>query len=226
MAKELPYFKFYSSEWSDGNISLESWEAQGLFVNLCCWYWSRECKLELELVNKKYRLDLELISQLFDANVIKEKNGFLIISFLDQQMKERKARSKQNRINGLGGGRPKTQSVNSRLAKQNPVVTNKEEKRREEKKEENIKEKFDEWWAFYPRKLNKKKAETSYKTAIKKASSEELLEALKSQLCTFSPDLEFVPHATTWLNGERWANPVEAVKQDYSHKPKPGEVYL
>jgi len=70
-------------------------------------------------------------------------------------------------------------------------------------------EHFENWWIHYPRKLNKKKAESSYKTALKKTTPEILLTALKKQLPTFSPELDFIPHATTWLNQERWNNPVE-----------------
>ena len=32
MGKELPYFKFITSEWLDGEITVETLEAQGLFI--------------------------------------------------------------------------------------------------------------------------------------------------------------------------------------------------
>ena len=47
MAKDLPYFKFFCSEWNDGDITLESYKIQGLFINVCSYYWSNECDLSL-----------------------------------------------------------------------------------------------------------------------------------------------------------------------------------
>lgn len=39
MAKDLPYFKFIVNEWITGDITLEDLNVQGLFINLCAWYW-------------------------------------------------------------------------------------------------------------------------------------------------------------------------------------------
>ena len=47
MAKELPYFRFYASEWLEGDITLEDMATQGLFTNICAWYWHKECRLSL-----------------------------------------------------------------------------------------------------------------------------------------------------------------------------------
>lgn len=140
MAKELPYFKFYCSEWSDGDVTLEDLQTQGLFINICAWYWSRECKISTANLDKKFSNNSQELNNIYAANLIKTKSGYAVISFLDEQMKDRKKLAKRNRQNGLRGGRPKTQSVNSGLAKNNPKLTNIEEKRREEKIEEkNIK---------------------------------------------------------------------------------------
>jgi len=136
MAKELPYFKFYCSEWSDGDVTLEDLQTQGLFINICAWYWSRECKISTANLDKKFSNNSQELNNIYAANLIKTKNGYAVISFLDEQMKDRKKLAKRNRQNGLRGGRPKTQSVNSGLAKNNPKLTNIEEKRREEKRED------------------------------------------------------------------------------------------
>ena len=48
MAKDLPYFKFFCSEWNDGDITLESYEAQGVFINICSYYWSNECNVNFD----------------------------------------------------------------------------------------------------------------------------------------------------------------------------------
>jgi hypothetical protein len=40
MAKELPYFKFEPAEYLTKDVSC-SLAAQGLFINLCSYYWQR-----------------------------------------------------------------------------------------------------------------------------------------------------------------------------------------
>lgn len=68
---------------------------------------------------------------------------------------------------------------------------------------------FDIFWAAYPRKVDKKKARTAF--ARVKAPVEVLLAALerqkKSEAWTKSGG-QYVPHPTTWLNGDRWEDEV------------------
>jgi len=100
MAKDLPYFKFFCSEWSDGDITLETYEMQGIFINICSYYWSNECTLELSKLKKRFRNDIELIDLLIKNNLLKQISGFIKISFLDEQKNEREEQSK---IKSKGG---------------------------------------------------------------------------------------------------------------------------
>lgn len=74
---------------------------------------------------------------------------------------------------------------------------------------------FDEWWNLYPRKKARPKAQLAYAKALAKIDAPGLLAALQSQ----RPDMlakidageaRFVPHPTTWLNGERWNDEPDA----------------
>jgi hypothetical protein len=99
MAKDLPYFKFFCSEWSDGDITLEDFETQGLFINICAYYWSNECVVEYNKLVKKFKGYDLAISNLLNANIIKVKDSFVSISFLDEQLEDREKLSKQNSKN-------------------------------------------------------------------------------------------------------------------------------
>ena len=44
MAKELPYFRFTVQDWQNKDISLESYEMKGLFIDICGFY-SWHCKI-------------------------------------------------------------------------------------------------------------------------------------------------------------------------------------
>lgn len=67
---------------------------------------------------------------------------------------------------------------------------------------------FELFWHEYPNhNSGKKKAYTAFKRALKKVSLAEILKSLdehkKSSQWTKDGG-EYIPHATTWLNGERW----------------------
>lgn len=101
--KELPYFKFYPAQWITGNISFLSYEEQGAFMKLCCYYWSQECKLsKIQL----QRIIPESYKTLLEFNLIKIDDELnIIISWLDEQHKERKKQHKINVKNGRKGGK-------------------------------------------------------------------------------------------------------------------------
>ena len=137
MAKALPYFKFYCSEWNDGDITLEDMKTQGVFINICSYYWSQECEISYEKLLKRFKNYKKQIENLKKAKIIFSENENLVIKFLDKQWSEREAVKLRNQQNGKAGGRPKkTQSVKSGKPKTNPSETNIEEKRKEENKED------------------------------------------------------------------------------------------
>jgi hypothetical protein len=183
MAKDLPYFKFYSSEWNDGDITLEDMKTQGVFINICSYYWSQECQVSLQKLQKRFKNCKKQIQNLIISEIIIEENEHIKIKFLDKQHEERGKVKHRNKANGLKGGRPKiTQSVNSGLATENPNISQGEEKRKEEKRKEKNKdlEVFEipdfvdvELWEGYieARKVNKKTmTERAMKIAINKLS--------------------------------------------------------
>jgi len=75
-----------------------------------------------------------------------------------------------------------------------------------------IKGTFDRFWKLYPRKVGKGQAERAWAGALKKASAETIIEAIKTQLPILAGrEKQFVPHPATWLNGQRWADDVDSI---------------
>ena len=69
---------------------------------------------------------------------------------------------------------------------------------------------FNEFWVAYPRKINKKKAWASFQKIEPKLYST-IMHAISQQIKTdqWTKDGgKFIPHPTTWLNGERWDDEV------------------
>ena len=61
------------------------------------------------------------------------------------------------------------------------------------------------FWPKYPRKVSKGTARRAYAVARKKAGVEELMMGLHNFLREIAgKETRYVPHAATWLNGERW----------------------
>ena len=64
---------------------------------------------------------------------------------------------------------------------------------------------FEDFWSAYPRKIGKGNARKAFASAMKKASIEEISSGLNAQLEILSAkEQKYIPHASTWLNGERW----------------------
>lgn len=134
MSKELPYFQFEPAQYLTRDVSFCSLSAQGLFINICSYYWQRDCKLTKEQLLKRLNHTTEL-DELIKEGVIDCVEGSISVKFLDDQRVAAISLSNKNSANGSKGGRPK-----------NPVKTEKEPKRNPNEtqtkgiKEDNIKE--------------------------------------------------------------------------------------
>ena len=64
---------------------------------------------------------------------------------------------------------------------------------------------FEDFWQVYPKKVGKGQARIAFRSAIKKATKDELISSAQAFAQQHAAtDKQFVPHASTWLNGERW----------------------
>lgn len=66
---------------------------------------------------------------------------------------------------------------------------------------------FDTWWSHYPKKVAKGQARKAFKTALKKVSFDDLVQATDVMAkASRNTEKRFIPNPATWLNGERWAD--------------------
>lgn len=83
-----------------------------------------------------------------------------------------------------------------------------------DKKDSEIEQEFEEVWKLYPRKEDKKKAFSAYKTARKKASFDEIkkgVETYSNHIRVSNTDKRYIKLGATYFNGECWANNYEQV---------------
>ena len=75
---------------------------------------------------------------------------------------------------------------------------------------------FDKFWGTYPRKEGKKKAEQAFeKINPNETTFKAIMAGLKNHMGSeqwTKDNGKFVPHPTTWLNGERWNDEIKAGK--------------
>ena len=227
MAKDLPYFKFFCSEWNDGDITLESYEHQGLFINICSYYWSNECNVPYDKLLKRFRGCDDLLNDLSAAGLFKIVEGrFLSISFLDEQREERELTSKKNSDAGKLSAKKRAlkklevqkanelatetqRALNLRSTKTQPL--REEEIRREEIRKETVESEivfieiqptFEQFWDLYDKKINRIKSEPKWNT-LKQNIKEQIMDYIPKYKAS-KTDKQFIKHPLTFLNSEGW----------------------
>jgi len=236
MAKDLPYFKFFCSEWNDGDIALEDYEVQGLFINLCSYYWSNECNLSFKKAEKKFKdAGEDLWQTLLDSNIIKDVDNELVITFLDEQREDRTKTSREKRKAGLASAEARrlkkleqdTESVSTEsehvldLCSTESQLLRREEKKEEEKKEEKVnsrENKFDIFWELYPKKVAKGKCKSKF-MKLPESDIEKIKKTIKAFIA-YKPFKDYThPNPMTYLNQSRWEDvitpkEIEKTKQE------------
>ena len=72
---------------------------------------------------------------------------------------------------------------------------------------------FEAFWSDYPRKVGKGAAVKAWKAATRKTNPQAIRDGLRRQLPAMTQqEPRFIPHPSTWLNGERWTDDPEALR--------------
>jgi hypothetical protein len=79
-------------------------------------------------------------------------------------------------------------------------------------------EQFDVFWKSYPRRVGKLKAKKAFnKIKPDRALFKKMLESIEKSKGNEQWDSKkYIPHAATWLNGERWEDEIEVDKDGVS----------
>jgi hypothetical protein len=173
-------------------------------------------------------IDRRILHQRWSDSVIKElttndekpswimlENGDVeIYAFCDWQMtaERRKEIQEQKRKAGIKSGEVRRQTNKTRTGVQQVFEQN-ANKNELELEVELEKTKplaiasplFDDFWQLWPRREGKANAVKAWQKATRKISEVELVEKARAYVTSPTvPAKQFVPHAATWLNGERW----------------------
>ena len=133
--KELPYLKFYTGEYLTGDITICDLKTQGLFINICCYYWNRQGHYPLANAKQRFSKYEKELNELLESNILKVEGDNIVIEFLDEQLNERESLSQVRAKAGHKGGLAKAKHlISKRVAKRSNIEENKKREEKEEKK--------------------------------------------------------------------------------------------
>lgn len=198
MAKELPYFKFQPSEWVTGDITLCSMEAQGLFINLCCFYWIKDCSISLANARQRFSNCLPSLEELLSKQIFKvDSNDKIIIDFLDEQMQKfTDISAKRSKSGGMRIKANAKQKLSKSSANANIL-------RDRERDREDINIPFEVFWDSYGRKEGDKNACKKKWHKLKDEDRQKIIDTLPAFLSKIK-DKQYQPYPAKYLNQERW----------------------
>jgi len=109
MANNLPYFRFFVQEWQNSRVSIENFKVQGLYINICAYYWVNDCDLKLSTLQKKFKGCKVLINELIKIGLIKheKRHDKIQIDFLNNQYDLLSEKRKLRQAAGSRGGNAK-----------------------------------------------------------------------------------------------------------------------
>lgn len=85
---------------------------------------------------------------------------------------------------------------------------------KEDNRKSDILDAFEKFWGVYPRKVGKAAALKAFEKAAKKADPAYIIMYVITWCNQGNlPEMQYIPHPTTWLNQERWNDDLSAVAQ-------------
>ena len=200
MSKELPYFRFYVSEWLNDDISLEDFLTKGVFADVCSFYWFRDCSITKAMLKKRFSNNEDQIEALINSKIIKTKNGseFIEISFLDKQFDELSELRKRRQEAGRKGGKQGLSKPKAK-PKQNESYKDKD-------KDNNMP--FESFWNLYNKKVGDKKGCEKKWNKLPLSDQQKILNSLPGFLASIK-DKQFLPYPGTYLNQQRWNDEIQ-----------------
>ena len=229
---DTPFIKFYPSDFLAGTSGLSPAE-RGVYITILCLIYEANGKIVRDDARLSRRCGmpkaafLRTIQALIDQGKLSEVDGMLSNKRAESAIMDR-----QNRVQNA------THAANSKWSAQKQKVEQNQPRLyavampeqcvedASQNQNQNIKERdtnvslkkrietedgFDDFWSIVPRRVGKAHAKKAWTGALRKASSQTIIEAMsKYARQRQGQDPQYTAHPATWLNGERWLDEVES----------------
>ena len=215
----MHYYKFNIAGWTLSTSHLSLVE-EAIYFRLINHYYDTEKPIpeETHLVFRRLRLgnDSDIANTILNEFFTLTEKGW-VHSRCEENLKEYRKTAKRSKANGAKGGRPSNSAASSvtqnkptgldLVSQNNPnyklLTTN-----HKLETKNHLKDMFDVFWKEYPKTQGKAQA---LKTWAKLNPNQHLFDLIISSVVKFKASNEwtkdggqFIPNASTWLNGERW----------------------
>ena len=181
--------------------------------------------------SRHIREEVKEFENLLYANALLiECDGITTSLRVQENLQKRMEKSKKAKASAMARwGNNKPNNANAmRLECERNAIKERKGKEIKVKESKYMSEKdFDIFWELYPNKVNKSKAKKKFLN-IKKDKLDNILDSIKKYKLSDQWKKEngkFIPHPTTWLNGERWEDEFRDNKIDWDNLTDE-EVYL
>jgi len=229
---DVPWFKFYPSDWLGGTRGLEPAEV-GIYINLLAMMYERGAplsddvgKLARHCGARKPAFEKALKVLLADGKIMRTKQGL----WNDRVQKEIGNREERSSIAKTAaatrwGKREENQQIDNATATVEQCETDAIPEARSQKPEARDQKgdsespptrskspkiddaEFDQFWRVYPRREAKGAARKAYERARKTITAEIIVEgAIRYARERAHEDPKYTKHPATWLNGECWGD--------------------
>jgi len=215
----MHYYKFNIAGWTLSTSHLSLVE-EAVYFRLINYYYDTEKPIpkETHSVFRRLRLgnDSDIANTILNEFFTLTDKGW-VHSRCEENLKEYRKTAKKNKLNGSKGGRPSKNAVSS-VSQKKPTGLNSVSQNNPNYKllttnhkletKNHLKDMFDVFWKEYPKNQGKAQA---LKTWTKINPDQQLFDLIVGKVIEFKSSIEwqkdggqFIPYASTWLNGERW----------------------
>lgn len=229
-----PWFRLYSEAVDDFKLRLLAFEDRWHFVALLCC----KCQGLLDQDNDqmvrravavKLGLDLreldEVARRLAEVDLI-DRETLQPLAWGERQFQSdsstervQKWRERQKKQRGNGVKRSSNVAV---TAQETDTDTDKDKNTRSSAA---APDRFADFWDVYPKKVKKQDAKKKWKARKLDQKADEIIADVKARQAKDGRWLEgFVPDPTTYINGSRWEDALEAPRRNGSSKPEWAQI--
>lgn len=203
----MNYYPFHLGDYIRATAHLTV-EEDCAFRRLIDLYYDTEQPIpnETQMLSRRLRMQNheKTIGEVLREFFTLEEDGLWHNSRCDEVIAAYQAKCERNRKAGKQGGRPKKKQVETQtLSKRNPnqePITNNQSKPSKPIDSDNG---FDEFWQQWPKKVDKKDAETAWKNLSKTKREAALIDSRTRYIGT---EKQFIPSPAKYLRKEKWTD--------------------
>lgn len=216
----MNYYKRHLGDYAKDAGWLSTYQ-HGVYTLLMDWYYANERPIPLDIVHRLVRARSgpervavdEVVSAFFDVT---KDPGFAHNKRADIEIAKRVTKSEANSLIAKEAWDAKRmRNAGNPHQNEMPAISHKPlANNQEQKKHVPQAARFEEFWAGYPVKKEKKGARAKWIAKRLDERADEIIADVKARI---SKDDQwrrgFIPHPTTYLNGERWNDEMTAPRQ-------------